>query len=110
AVGGTLGEAFAGTLTSGRFECRVRHTNGSWRRCQITFTNMLDDPDVQGVVLNGRDVTEERALEEQLTNQALRDPLTGLANRALFRDRVVHAQARKGRRETEGSVDRKSVG
>jgi len=36
-------------------------------------------------------VTERRELEEQLTFQALHDPLTGLANRTLFTDRTAHA-------------------
>ena len=37
------------------------------------------------------DITERKSLEEQLTHQALHDPLTKLANRVLFRDRVEHA-------------------
>lgn len=37
------------------------------------------------------DITERKSFEEQLTHQALHDPLTKLANRALFRDRVEHA-------------------
>jgi diguanylate cyclase (GGDEF)-like protein len=48
---------------------------------------------VRGLVLNTRDVSERKRLEEQLTHQAFHDPLTGLANRALFRDRVSHALA-----------------
>ena len=51
------------------------------------------DPTVRGIVLNTRDVSERKRLEEQLTHQAFHDPLTGLANRALFRDRVSHALA-----------------
>ncbi|HKX84544.1 MAG TPA: EAL domain-containing protein [Pyrinomonadaceae bacterium] len=38
-----------------------------------------------------RDVTERKSLENQLIHQALHDPLTKLANRVLFRDRVSHA-------------------
>lgn len=40
------------------------------------------------------DVTDRKNLEQQLTHQALHDPLTKLANRALFRNRVEHAIAK----------------
>ena len=44
------------------------------------------------------DVTDRRVLQEQLEHQAFHDPLTGLANRALFIDRVEHA-LRRGQRD-----------
>ena len=44
------------------------------------------------------DVTERRALQERLVVQAFHDDLTGLANRALFKDRLEHALARRARR------------
>jgi diguanylate cyclase (GGDEF)-like protein len=59
--------------------------------------NLLDDPAVGGIVVNYRDITERKALEEQLAHEALHDPLTGLANRVLFKDRVQHAVARQRR-------------
>jgi diguanylate cyclase (GGDEF)-like protein/PAS domain S-box-containing protein len=48
-------------------------------------------------VFSERDITEERALSAQLSHQALHDPLTGLANRALFMDRLAQAHARVSR-------------
>jgi diguanylate cyclase (GGDEF)-like protein len=42
---------------------------------------------------------ENKALEARLVYQAFHDSLTGLANRALFRDRVQHALARSTRGE-----------
>src|SRR4029077_14551151 len=51
------------------------------------------EPAVRGIVLNTRDVSERKRLERQLTHPGFHDPLTGLANRALFRDRVSHALA-----------------
>ncbi|MDQ1395465.1 MAG: hypothetical protein QOG64_724, partial [Acidimicrobiaceae bacterium] len=70
---------------------RGLHADGSWRWLEVQLTNLLDVPIVDGLVANFRDVTERRALEEQLAHQAFHDPLTGLANRALFIDRVGHA-------------------
>ena len=75
--------------------CGVVHADGRPRRAEIVVTNRLEDPDVEGYVLNARDDTERRALEEQLTHMAFHDPLTDLANRALFRNRVEHALARR---------------
>ena len=55
-------------------------------------------------VSSERDITEERALTAQLSHQALHDPLTGLANRALFEDRLTHAHARAVREGGRGAV------
>jgi diguanylate cyclase (GGDEF)-like protein/PAS domain S-box-containing protein len=89
---------------SGPVEWRFRQPDGSWLPAEILATNLLHDPSVKGVVLNTRDVSERRRLEEQLTHQAFHDPLTGLANRALFRDRVSHALALAQRRASPVTV------
>jgi diguanylate cyclase (GGDEF)-like protein/PAS domain S-box-containing protein len=72
-------------------EWRFRQPDGSLLHAELLATNLLSDTTVRGVVLNGRDVSERKRLERQLTHQAFHDPLTGLANRALFLDRVSHA-------------------
>jgi diguanylate cyclase (GGDEF)-like protein/PAS domain S-box-containing protein len=78
-------------------ELRVRHANGDWRHVETTATNLLDDPAVAGVVHNSRDITERKELEEQLRHQAFHDPLTGLANRLRFMERLEHALERGAR-------------
>ncbi len=61
------------------------------RYVELACTNRLLDPDVNGFVLNLRDVTERKALESQLRHQAFHDSLTGLANRLRFMDRLEHS-------------------
>ncbi len=75
-------------------QCGVVRVDGQPRRAEIVASNLVADPDVGGYVLNIRDDTERRALEDQLAHMAFHDPLTDLANRALFADRVEHALAR----------------
>jgi diguanylate cyclase (GGDEF)-like protein/PAS domain S-box-containing protein len=55
-------------------------------------------------VSSERDITEERTLADQLSHQALHDSLTGLANRALFEDRLAQAHARVARQGGLGAV------
>jgi diguanylate cyclase (GGDEF)-like protein/PAS domain S-box-containing protein len=98
----TLVESALGGLlarTSGlseAFEFRIRHGDGRLLHTECLFTNLLKHAAVGGIVVNLRDVTERKQFEQQLTYQAFHDPVTDLANRALFRDRVEHALSRHG--------------
>ena len=78
-------------------ELRLLHADGSWRMVEAVGRNLIDDPAVGGIVINFRDVTARKTLEEELRHQAFHDSLTGLANRALFVDRLEHALARTRR-------------
>jgi len=73
---------------------RLRHADGRYRMLEAVATNLLDDPHVEGVVVNGHDITERRQLEDELQRRAFHDSLTGLANRALLRERIQHALIR----------------
>lgn len=62
-----LEEVCAGPLgTSGSFEARFRRYDGEWRWLEAIATNLNDDPDVGGVLINARDVTERREAEVRL--------------------------------------------
>lgn len=82
-----------------RVELRLRKKSGEWRTIEAVADNLVDYPSVRGIVVNGRDVTDRKQLELMLAQQAFYDRLTGLANRALFMDRVEHALSQLGRRE-----------
>ena len=51
-----------------RFETRLRHADGTWRWCETVMVNRLDDPVLQGIVANFRDITDH-----VLAQRALRD-------------------------------------
>ncbi|MBV9496011.1 MAG: EAL domain-containing protein [Acidobacteria bacterium] len=55
---------------------------------------------VQEIISVSRDITERRAAEERIEYQAYHDALTGLPNRALFRDRLTVALAHARRLES----------
>jgi diguanylate cyclase (GGDEF)-like protein/PAS domain S-box-containing protein len=63
-----------------RVVCRLRHRDGSWVRVECTATNLLHDPDVEGVVLRTRAIADDD-----------RDDLTGLGDRAAFEEHLVAA-------------------
>ena len=58
---------------------------------ECTCRDLREEPAVGGLVITIRDVTERRRLEADLAHQAFHDTLTGLANRALFQNRLEQA-------------------
>jgi diguanylate cyclase (GGDEF)-like protein/PAS domain S-box-containing protein len=97
-------------LTSGEVD-QVRYVKRYVRKDgRVIFVEVSKSPvyDVAGntmsYVVSQRDITEERMLTDQLSHQALHDPLTGLANRALFEDRLSQAHRRAIRLGDKGAV------
>jgi len=69
-------------------EVEVQLLDGTQRWFELVANNLLMVDDVQGIVIQGRDVTERRALQDQLEHLARTDPLTGLLNRRGFLERL----------------------
>ncbi len=81
-------------------EHRVRHTDGSWRWMLVRGL-AVRGPDGKAYRIAGSqtDITERKEAEDRLLYDAFHDVLTGLANRALFMDRLGHAVSRARRQE-----------
>lgn len=89
--------SFGGVLASpnqeSHGELRFRHKDGRWIWLEGFSQNLLHEPSVGAIVLNYRDVSQRKETEKQLEYRAHYDSLTGLPNRLLFRDRLVHSLA-----------------
>ncbi|MCC6622317.1 MAG: EAL domain-containing protein [Deltaproteobacteria bacterium] len=76
------------------------HVGDGWRWCELFARGIPDTIDGRATIeLTGavRDVTAHQTTHERLAHSAFHDPLTGLANRALFLDRLGHCAARARR-------------
>jgi diguanylate cyclase (GGDEF)-like protein/PAS domain S-box-containing protein len=95
----------AGEVDQVRFVKRHLHKDG---RVIVVEVSKSSARDAAGrllyFIIIERDITEERALSAQLSHQELHDSLTGLANRALFEDRLSQAHARFVRQGGLGAV------
>ena len=78
-------------------ELRLRASSGDVSTFEVAMSRLPDaDGDVHGsLVLNYRDISERLRYQEQLARQAFEDSLTGLANRALFANRLEQALSRQ---------------
>jgi len=47
-------------------ENRFRHKDGTYHYHEAIVNNLLDDPSVHGIIINSRDITERKSIEEQL--------------------------------------------
>lgn len=80
---------------------RFRHASGRWVVTQMSVAVIRDDKGAPvRLVAQVVDLTEHRALEQELRAAAIQDPLTGLANRRALIDQLAAAQRR---RERDGS-------
>jgi diguanylate cyclase (GGDEF)-like protein/PAS domain S-box-containing protein len=86
----------AGNLDEYRHELRVVGRLGTDIWIEAHARRVLDAAgEFGGMSGTLTDITIRRQLEERLVQQAFHDDLTGLANRALFKDRVEHALTRR---------------
>ena len=72
-------------------EVPIRRGDGTSKWVEVHLTNLIDTASVGGFVCNMRDVGARREVHLQLVHEAQHDPLTHVANRRLFLERLDHA-------------------
>ncbi|MFI6074440.1 putative bifunctional diguanylate cyclase/phosphodiesterase [Actinoplanes sp. NPDC051343] len=77
--------------TTRRTETRLRGADGEWVYVDVIGRTLKGDPEMPAVVISLRDIGARRALEAELQRQAFTDPLTGMPNRSLFREKLEQA-------------------
>lgn len=68
----TLAEIIADPTVEKTVEFRAQHTNGSWRWLEVRGQNLLDDPVINGIMVNVRDITERKERERAVKRQTER--------------------------------------
>ena len=87
------------------YECRIVRPDGSTRVIQALGDCVVSDDGVlRKIIGTCQDVTDRKILEQEIQHRAFHDSLTGLANRALFLNRVEHALAVRERSEAPLAV------
>ena len=86
-----LGKLIDSSPSAARIELAVNDADGRRRLIDITVTDLTKHPEVEGYVLNGRDVTEATQLKADLMHAAYHDALTGLPNRTQFTSDVTRS-------------------
>ncbi len=87
----TIRSATGGSPQPGRFPCRVRSADGTWRHVESTVSRYRDADGADQLLITARDVSDQVALRRQLTYLTFHDGLTGLPNRAYVEDRAKDA-------------------
>lgn len=85
---------------SSTYELDVVTCTGKPTPVSVTNVPIVLKGRVAGVYMVAIDVSQRRAAEDHLKHQALHDPLTGVANRTLFADRLERALAAHRRSDT----------
>ncbi|HEY4462642.1 MAG TPA: EAL domain-containing protein [Streptosporangiaceae bacterium] len=94
ADGGVAGAAAADR--TGRFPCRVRAADGTWRHIESTVMRYRVPGEPDQLLVTARDVSDQVALRQQVTHLTFHDGLTGLPNRAYVEERARDALRRHG--------------
>ncbi|HSK97441.1 MAG TPA: EAL domain-containing protein [Euzebyales bacterium] len=82
---------------TGPVQVEVHEPDGHVRYFEVLASDQGDNPNVAGMVVTAREITDRVLLEQRLRHQATTDELTGLPNRRALNDASERAVARTRR-------------
>ncbi len=74
-------------------EYRYKNKDGSYSPIKLTAVNLINNPDINGILANYHDITEQKLKDEQLIFSSCHDSLTGLYNRRKIKEEIERLQA-----------------
>ena len=83
-----LADAIGHPAKTTHVELRLRHKDGSVRVVSVTAKNLLSDPDVGGIVLTVRDITERKRAEQQILDSEAK--FRGVVDQSLVAITIFH--------------------
>ncbi|MBN2656892.1 MAG: GGDEF domain-containing protein [Spirochaetales bacterium] len=96
-------------ITEGRIDkstiyYRYLHKDGEWRNLEVSVTNMLNNPGIEGILFIYRDVTRHIQAEQRARYFEFYDQLTGLPNLLMFSEKIVEEIERSAARSRSFAV------
>jgi PAS domain S-box-containing protein len=95
-----------------QFECCRRHRDGSWRYFEVMMNRQLDEPTIRGIVLNIRDITERKQIQQQLLQSQKMEAIGALAGgmahdfNNIMTSVLVAAQLLKAKPDPDKNINR----
>lgn len=83
---------------------RYLHKDGEWRNLEVTVTNLLDNPGIEGILFIYRDVTKHMQAEQRARYFEFYDQLTGLPNQLMFAEKILEEIERSAARKRSFAV------
>jgi diguanylate cyclase (GGDEF)-like protein/PAS domain S-box-containing protein len=80
----------AGSQRPGRYPCRVRAADGTWRHVESTVSRYREPGGPDQLLVTARDISAQIELRRQVTHLTFHDALTGLPNRGYIERRTQH--------------------
>jgi diguanylate cyclase (GGDEF)-like protein/PAS domain S-box-containing protein len=97
-------------LTTGNLACRVRSSDGTWRHVEATVSRYAEPGRPDLLLVTARDISDQVALQRQVTHLTFHDGTTGLPNRSFLEERAKDLLTDQPRQAESGQSAAEHIG